>query len=526
MLVVPDPGTDVRAVWSAIRANPPPGTEEVVAGAETVLVVTSDPGARERLSALASRPVPSATGREHVIPVEYRGADMQEVAAEAGLSVAEVAARHAQGRYVVDFMGFSPGFPYLSGGDPALQVARRSSPRRSVPAGSVALAARWTGIYPQATPGGWRIVGRTDAVLFDPGAAVPALLQPGDRVRFRPVARVAAAPPVRADPATSEPPATTGVAYVRVLEPGPLTTVQDRGRVGWAHAGVPRAGALDQASAAAANRLVGNTPHAAVLESTLSGPRLVLGTDRVVAVTGARADITVDGMPARQDTPLYLRAGSELAVGRFRAGVRAYIAFAGGVAVAPVMGSRSTDTLAGLGPPAVAAGVALPLGRPSDTAPAPGSRATPARARTGVIPPTDGVVSVRFQAGPGYGFEAELGAALIEREFVVAPSSDRTGVRLEGRPLPAATDAELPSHGMIAGAIQLPSGGQPIVLMRNHPTTGGYPVIGVVDPDGVDALAQAPAGTRVHLQMAEPGKSVSAEPAPRGPAPRPAGASP
>jgi len=157
------------------------GIVDVVPGHRTVLVTWE--GERPPLDDVAPAPV-GATGRSAELAVTYDGVDLDDVAGLAGLSREEVVARHTAASYVVAFLGFVPGFAYLLGGDERLRVPRLDTPRERVPAGSVALAGRYSGVYPRATPGGWRLLGRTDALLFDADREPPALLAPGDRVRF------------------------------------------------------------------------------------------------------------------------------------------------------------------------------------------------------------------------------------------------------------------------------------------------------------------------------------------------------
>lgn len=493
---------DVHRLLRALEAHPVEGIEEVVAGARSVLVICpggADPAAVAAL--VAGRWPPPSSGadvgdnRHFRVPVVYDGPDLEGVAAAAGLSVDEVVGRHAAGRYTVDFLGFSPGFAYLSGADPALAVPRLPSPRPSVPAGSVALAAGMTAVYPQATPGGWRIIGRTDAVMFDPSRRPPALLAPGDRVTFQPVDRLdGPAPKIAARPIGVPRPG----SQVAVVWTGGQVTVQDGGRIGWAGMGVSRAGFADRRSAEAANALVGNDPYAALLEVTFGGCRLQMLADRAVAVTGADCDVSVDGIPARRDTALPLPGGAELAVGPSRRGLRVYIAFAGGVEVEPVLGSRATDTLSGLGPAPVTAGDLLPLGPPP-------RGAVPAGVVGGTrLPAADsGPVVLRIRLGPRDDWLAPAGRTrLLAQPYTITPRSDRTGVRLEGPPVELVAGGDLLSEGMVAGAVQIPSGGQPIVFLRNHPPTGGYPVVAVVDDGGVDLLAQCRPGDTVRFVVA------------------------
>jgi KipI family sensor histidine kinase inhibitor len=481
--------SDVHRVWADLQAHPPEGAIEIVAGARSVLIVLSDGAGRGPAPAVGRE-----TSREVVIPVEYSGADLAEVARLTGLPVPEVVDRHCGVVYTVAFLGFSPGFAYLVGGDPVLNVPRLDVPRPSVPAGSVAVAAEMTAVYPQSTPGGWRLLGRTDTPMFDPWAVPgqPALLAPGDRVRFDPVASVGPAPVVRA-PRLGSPEG----PRVQILSVGGRLTVQDRGRLGWAHAGVPRGGAADRASAALANALAGNEAGEALFESTLGGARLRLMAPRPVAITGAPGPVTVDGMPARMNTALAVPAGAEIQLGPVQRGLHTYVAVGGGLDVEPILGSRSTDTLSGLGPGSLRPGdlVALCV--------SPGGTGRPPTASdVGQLPAPGDLVTVRALLGPR---EEHLGAAgiaaLENTEFRVSSTSDRTGVRLDGPALPSPSSGVIPSEGMVPGAVQLPPGGHPVVLLRNHPPTGGYPVVAVVDDGDVDVLAQSPAGVRVRFVL-------------------------
>ena len=178
------------ALGAAVQVAAPAGLVDIVPGAASVLVCFTDPAAAAAAMAglLSLQPVETAaTAVEVVLPVVYDGADLGEVAVATGLSVEQVVARHSAGRYVVAVTGFTPGFGYLSGLDRVLHLPRRAQPRTVVPAGSVAIADRWTGVYPAASPGGWHLLGRTAEVMWDLDRDPPALLRPGVRVRFEPV---------------------------------------------------------------------------------------------------------------------------------------------------------------------------------------------------------------------------------------------------------------------------------------------------------------------------------------------------
>ncbi|MGX1129199.1 biotin-dependent carboxylase-like uncharacterized protein [Streptomyces glaucescens] len=276
-----------------------------------------------------------------------------------------------------------------------------------------------------------------------------------------------------------------------VVRAGALTTVQDLGRPGHAHLGVPRSGALDAPAAALVNRLVGNPPEAAVLETTLTGCAVRPRSAVTVAVGGAPCAVTVDGRPAAWGAPVRVPAGALLDVGAARAGLRSYLAVSGGLAVEPVLGSRSTDLLSGLGPAPLADGAVLPLGTPGepharvDAAPQP-------------APPAELVLRVTF--GPRHDwFTPEALRAFTSGVYRVSAASNRIGLRTEGPALARALTGELPSEGMVLGAVQVPPDGRPVVFLADHPTTGGYPVIAVVRPADLAPAAQAVPGTPVRF---------------------------
>lgn len=278
---------------------------------------------------------------------------------------------------------------------------------------------------------------------------------------------------------------------VRVLETGPSVLVQDRGRRGWAHLGVPRSGALDAPAAALAHRLVGNRPDDACLEVLLGGLGLVSDAGVWVAVTGARCPVEVDGRPAAFAEAVWLAADARLRLGRPEAGLRSYVALAGGIAVEPVLGSRSTDTLGGVGPPPVRAGDLLPLGSPAGWPPGADTARPPAAG------PLHLTVGPRADRVAG-----DVVDRLCRTAYAVSPDSDRVGLRLLGDPLPWAATDELPSEGLVLGAVQVPPDGRPVVFLADHPTTGGYPVVAVVDEADLWQCAQLRPGETVELTRA------------------------
>jgi biotin-dependent carboxylase-like uncharacterized protein len=283
---------------------------------------------------------------------------------------------------------------------------------------------------------------------------------------------------------------------ILVEKPGLRTTMQDAGRAGWAHLGVPASGAVDALSRRLANALAGNHDDAAVLETTLTGPALRCGADTVVAVTGAPCPVHIDDEPAMLGVALLVRAGQLLTIGRAAVGLHTYLAVAGGFATEPVLGSRSTDTLSGLGPHALAAGDVLE----TDVATIGAVMERPADADLLRFVLDGGRRPVRLLAGPGAAWlTTQAEELLFSSEFVVSSASDRIGVRLAGPMLSRSRDGELDSQGMVSGGVQLPPDGAPIVLLADHAVTGGYPVVGVVATIDLPLVAQARPGTALRF---------------------------
>ncbi|HSP38392.1 MAG TPA: 5-oxoprolinase subunit PxpB [Frankiaceae bacterium] len=481
----------VAAARKAASAGELAGAVDIIPGYRTVLVTGLDSAAlATALRRLEPVPAEEVAAHEPVeVGVVYDGEDLAEAAELVGMSESELIERHTAGDYRVAFLGFTPGFPYLVGLDPALHVPRRSTPRTTVPAGAVGLAGAQTGIYPRSSPGGWQLIGRTDAVLFDPDRDPPALLAPGDRLRF--VARETADLP-----AVAERPGLAG-GDVTVRRPGPLTTVQDLGRTGFASIGVPVSGAADPRSARLANRLVGNVETAAVLEVTLGGLELAFARPAFVAVCGADAPVLLNGAGVGEDNAIRVGAGDLVTVGSARRGLRSYLAVRGGIDVPAVLGSRSTDTLADLGPAPLREGDQLAVGTATNDAEVQ-HELVPTRS------PPD-VVELRVVPGPrddrltGEGLHQ-----LFATPWTVTSSSDRTGLRLDGPELARSNSEELLSEGIVAGALQVPPNGRPILFLANHPTTGGYPVVGVVASEDLPLAGQAGPGTVLRFRRIAP----------------------
>jgi len=509
------------ALLASLQRHPPHGVEELVPAARTILVEyhASATRAETLVQDIAARSLTQGAERSDTlieIPVHYNGEDLAEVAQILGITADEVVQRHTGSEYTVAFTGFAPGFAYLSGGHPSLNVPRRSTPRTRLPAGSVGLAGTFSGVYPQASPGGWQIIGTTPVAMWDITRAQPALLQPGYRVRFVDIATKNIAASAYSESAGGQkdpkPSGRTqhhlaaGHTALQVRATGLLTVFQDLGRHGQARQGVSASGAMDQAALKAANRLVGNASNAAALETVGGGLQLRSVGDNVVAVTGADAVLTLttaDGQ--RWSVPRYepvaLADGDMLAVGQPTAGARCYVAVRGGFAEAPVMGSCATDTLAHVGPAPVAVGDWLAV----QPAPATSVVAAP-ELPPADLPTLEQEVVLDVVMGPRTDwFTPEAIARFAAQRWQVTPQSNRVGLRLAGEvPLDRAITGELPSEGTALGALQVPPSGQPVLFLADHPLTGGYPVIGCVAPYHLDRAGQIPVGAWLRFNPIQP----------------------
>jgi KipI family sensor histidine kinase inhibitor len=490
LVETPDTGSAhrvARAVEGARDAGRAPATiEDVVVGLASVVVVFDphdDDFLEEWLAALAGSALAGSAGAGSTdatrlatasidVPTVFDGPDLAVVAEHAGTTTDAIVTMLTSAELEVAFVGFAPGFPYLVGlpGELAA-VPRRASPRAAVAAGSVAVGGGFASVYPTASPGGWRLLGRTSTTLFDPHRPPYARLRPGDTIRFS-VADARGVPPAATGSARA--PLRTGPRFAEVVEPGLLSLVEDGGRRSLGGAGVPRAGPCDPEAMGLVNRLLGNAADAPALEITAVGPVLRLSCDAhlaVVASAPGSAEVTVDGFAVATGAVVPARAGQLVAVGAVSGVLRAYLGVAGGFDTPLVVGSRSSDLLSGLGPGPLREADRLGLGPPVR----PRGLLTPDPATTEPGAP----VVLRALAGPHH-FATEELDALAAGSWAVGADSNRVGLRLDGGPRRLAPPPPPASVGMVAGAIQVPPDGRPIVLMPDHATVGGYPVVGCV----------------------------------------------
>ena len=494
----------VLALRTTLEARRLPGVRETLPTYRSLLVVydparVSASELRAAVTTLLGRTdrVSLPAGRRVEIPTVYggtHGPDLASVAAELGMSESQVVAAHAGTEYRVYMTGFSPGFPYMGTLPPAIRVPRLRSPRTRVPVRSVAMAGMQTGVYPTSTPGGWRLLGRTPLRIYDPARPDPFLLEAGDHVRFVGISaeeydRLA---PVDESPPVMLPPSRADLV---VEQGGLLTTVQDLGRPGFRRYGMPQSGAMDPLALFVTNLLLGNSEGAASLEFTFPAPRLVAARRTVIAFGGADFGARRNSRPVPLWSACVLDAGDVVSFDAPRAGQWGYLALPGGIDVPEVLGSRSTylrGGIGGYGGRRLARGDRLAALR----------RAPSSVLRlSGAAPPLGGDVEVRVVLGPqDEYFTEDAVAALLGSEYVLSAEIDRVGYRLDGPLLARRATGELLSDGILPGGIQVPAGGQPIVIMPDGPTAGGYPKIAAVLRPDLRRLTQARRGSAVRFR--------------------------
>ncbi|MBI2561808.1 MAG: 5-oxoprolinase subunit PxpB [candidate division NC10 bacterium] len=453
----------VRALAFALAAERIPGLVEVVPtyrsiGLEYDPLTLSFDEVEQRVREVATRIDPRVLPAPKLvrIPTVYGGIygpDLPFVAEHAGLGEAEAIRLHSQPTYHVYMIGFTPGYTYLGGLPERLHTPRLQSPRLKVPKGSVGIGGSQTGIYPVESPGGWRIIGRTHLTLFDPAREVPTPIQPGDRVQFVPITETEYLAESREPRAESR---DRGAERIEVLRPGLLTTVQDRGRIGYQKFGVPASGAVDEIALRVGNILVGNAQGAAGMEITALGPQLRFLADAIVALTGAEVDADLDGKPVPWYQSFLVRAGQVLDVRTCSRGLRAYLAVAGGIAVPVLRGSR---------------------------------------------PHHESAATVRVVLGPQEdAFSQEGRRTFLEAVYRVSPHADRMGCRLDGPVIAHRDSADILSDWIPPGGVQVPGDGKPIILLADRQTTGGYPKIATVIGADISLVAQSRPGDALRFR--------------------------
>lgn len=506
----PEVNRRVRSLATALSQNPLAGMREVLAAYHCLQVqfdsAQVEPAqvqawAAETLAILP--PSTKETPRVVEVPVVYggeHGPDLDFVARHCELTPQAVIERHSAQDYLCYMVGFTPAFPFLGGMDPSLACPRLESPRLNLPPGAVGIGGAQAGLYPMGGPGGWRIIGRTPLLVYDPRRDPPGLIKAGDCVRFR---------PTKADefpelPEVISNARSQGRQAMEVLKPGAFTTVQDAGRWGYQFQGVPISGALDQTALATANILLGNPPEAAALELTLLGPKLKALAPVRIAIAGADLQPTLDGQPAPMGRAIQMETGQVLDFKGPKDGARAVLAVEGGINGPLIMGSQSVYSLGRLGQ-------ALQKGQFILAGPATGI-AGPAQLPAGLIAPSSSETEIRVLAGPNLDYFSESGlAAFFNATYELTQNSDRRGMRLTGPSLEFKQDMpdSIISEPNTPGVIQVPSGGQPIIQLREQ-TVGGYAKIATVISADLDILARLLPGSRFRFRRVPLNEAVEA----------------
>lgn len=492
---------ETMALYRQLQTVQLKGIKDCIPAAKTILVFFNELESNFQVLASAINALQIESAQIHkqqevIIPIRYDGEDLAQVAALQGLSVADVILKHQRSLWQVAFIGFAPGFAYLSSPDrPFSDLPRLAVPRKKIPASSLGLAGQYSGIYPKDSPGGWQLIGTATEKMWDLQRKNPALLLPGMQVHFedKTHAPVSVSVPVQINPTE----AVTNAAVFKITAASLQMLMQDEGRFNQSKIGVGSAGALDLASMHLANRIVGNPINTAVIELLNGGLKAKVQAAVILAVTGAISNIRVkfvDGQTAdfASCQPIALDVGDEFHIQTPTAGLRNYLSIRGGFALKPVLNSYSFDSLAVLGPAPLKVGNVLYQGNATT------SNISHETAPTH-LPIAGETVELDIVMGPRTDwFEPNSVDRLCQQLWLVTNESNRVGLRLAGvMPLVRCISHELESEATAIGALQIPPSGQPVLFMNDHPLTGGYPVIASVAKHHWDLLAQIPVGCQI-----------------------------
>lgn len=481
-MTIPGAGSaDVTAFAETARRLP--DVVAAVPGYSSVLVITELPVSaqieRRVWEIQASASTGESASRLVRIPVAISAEDAPDLPLlldAAGLRRDAFAARLGELELTARFAGFRPGFAYLDGIPDAWKMPRRATSRPRVRAGSFAIAGDMAAFYPSVSAGGWNIIGRTNAQLWNAAVDPPALIRPGDRVSLE-VVEALPELPARAAPVKGD----EGERIADVLHPGQRTVIVSQPAWSRYGAGLPSGGAFDRDAAAAANLAVGNREDACVLECAIVGPRLLFEREATLSWFGAAASIRVNGEVVRDPRQMHVRRGGLMEVGRL-AGMRGYLAVAGGVADHGLPYAAEPSLLQD-----VLRSRRLPITE---------------RPRIGALL-RDDAHTVRAVAGP-HEAPREILDSLISTEWIVSASSDRTGVRLSSETAIHGGRDDEDSTGMLPGTVQLHPNGELVVMGPDHPITGGYTQVMCVIESDYWKIAQASPGSTLRWQLTSP----------------------
>jgi KipI family sensor histidine kinase inhibitor len=434
--------------------------------------------------------------------------DLLTSAEKCKLTVREFINRHKNSEITVDILGFMPGFAYCSGLDPCLKLPRLEKPRTAVPPGSVAIAELQTAIYPKTTPGGWNIIGRSPDLLFDPLKERPSLLHAGDRVQFIEIdidqfKKIQGEESLNTNQDIKKYDSQKGV--IEVISSGLLTTIQALPRYGLAHLALSAGGSVDKEGARLANTLVGNSEDAAGLEITGTGPKLLFHLDTWVAWVGSHCAAQIDGRTISGNRPVFICQGQTLSFGPITQGYRIFLAFSGGIESEFILGGRGSHLSAGIGDKQVQKGDILYLPKLLREAPffeklkqehltyPKWSVASPSLSGHG-IQLIKAIPSMHLNL-----LNDQEQASLWNCVWTVSSQSNRMGMRLDGNFSISSPIAGIASQGIWFGTVQLPPSGQPILMMAEHATTGGYPRLVETIESERSKLAQLRPGDKIQF---------------------------
>lgn len=493
------------ALTDSLTDTPIAGIDEITPAARTILVrynpmIADVYDLTEKISVRDVSNRIAKNSKLVTIPVHYNGEDLADVAQHLGISIDEVIRRHTENEYQVAFSGFAPGFGYMVSQEAQLNVPRRPSPRVRIPAGSVALAGEFSSVYPQASPGGWQLIGVTELLMWDINRLEPALVQAGMRVNFVNAAKkqISYSLPTKIEQGTKP---QNVAADLTVLATGLQVLFQDLGRIGQSALGISESGGMDKSALRSANRVVGNPSDTVVLEITQGGFKAQANKNLIVAITGAPCDIEVTTAEQQQYQassyyPIHLAKGDVIKLGQATKGVRSYLAVRGGFNIETVLSSCSFDTLAQVGPAPIKVGQGLSINTTSSLL-----AVSLSESPVFEYPKGSDVVVLDIVLGPRTDWFTKHAINLLTQQlWQVTAASNRIGLRLLGEtPFEREKLHELPSEGTCIGAIQVPANGQPVLFLNDHPLTGGYPVIGAVCEYHLDLAGQIPVNAKIRF---------------------------
>ena len=451
-------------------------------------------------------------GQVKEIPVLYggeAGPDLSDCAAKEGKTEEEIIQIHTSHEHYIYMLGFSPGHPYSARDEEPFSFGRRETPRVRIPERSVVVQRNLTNITPFSQPCGWQVIGSTPLDITYYRRNKPFLFEAGDRLKFKAIDR-AEYDRIRekeekrrqAEKENAEAIFGDGPADLEILSPGLMTTVQDDGRFGYQAYGVSPAGPMDARAFHLANLLAGNAQNTAALELCVTGPEIRVNKNTTVALCGADFGMRIDGVPVPSYAGVPVQKGQVISFTPARRGRYGYLAFRGGIYVPEVMGSRATlmkNQLGGLSGRKLAAGDELKLGF--------GLLAGGALRRLPAEVPAakEEMVTLRVVKGPQDDmFTKESLRYFFNHGAVVTDACDRQGARLQARPLEFTGAKDIVSDGISFGAIQVPGDGQPILLLADRQTTGGYAKLGTVITADLGKAGQLQPGQQVRFVEVSP----------------------